>query len=274
MFILAEDILANLSFVLANQRVSCLNDELRRTVVLLQFKEARALRVLLLEIEDIVDIGTSETIDALRIVANHTYTTMFLCQLQHNSLLRIVRVLILVDQHIVETLYVLLTDILMLMKQLISLHQQVVEIHGVSLSATLRVPIIYISHLRTLLLDIVCRPRAGLVGTRHQQMVLGHRDTVGHTGRLVNLVIELHLFDNVLDKRTRIGLIINREIAVKAYDLSFSAKNTCKDRVECAHLQTLSPLLPHKASYAFLHLTGSLVGKGQRQDVPRLIALF
>ena len=274
LFVLAEDILANLSFVLANQRVSCLNDELRRTVVLLQFKEACALRVLLLEIEDIVDIGTSEAIDALRIVANHTYTTMLLCQLQHDSLLRIVRVLILVDQHIVESFYVLLTDILMLMKQQIGLHQQVVEIHGVSLSATLRIPIIYISHLRTLLLDIVCRPRAGLVGTRHQQMVLGHRNTVGHTGRLVNLVIELHLFDNVLDKRTRIRLVVNGKITVEADDVGFCSQNTCKDGVECAHLQTLSPLLPHKASNTLFHLTSSLVGKGQCQDVPRLIALF
>ena len=162
----------------------------------------------------------------------------------------------------------------MLMEQQIGLHQQVVKIHGVSLSATLRIPIIYISHLRTLLLNIVCSPRAGLVGTGHQQVVLSHRYTVGHTGRLVNLVVKLHLLDNVLDKRTRISLIINREIAVKADDVGFCPQNTCKDGVECAHLQTLSPLLPHKAAYAFLHLTGSLVGKGQRQDVPRLIALF
>ena len=81
LFVLAEDILANLSFVLAYQRVSSLNDELRRTVVLLQFKEACTLLILFLEIKDIVNVGTSKTIDALRIVANHAYTPMLLCQL-------------------------------------------------------------------------------------------------------------------------------------------------------------------------------------------------
>ena len=131
---------------------------MRRTVVLLQFKETRTLRILLLEVKDIVYVGATKTIDALCIVANHTYTTMLLCQLQDYFLLRIVRILILVDQHIAESLCVLLAYILMLMKQQIGLHQQVVEIHSVCLSATFRIPIIYISHLWTLLLHIVRSP--------------------------------------------------------------------------------------------------------------------
>ena len=105
-------------------------------------------------------------------------------------------------------------------------------------------------------------------------MVLSHRYTVGHAGRLIYLVVKLHLFDNVLDKRARISLIINRKIRVKADDLSFRSENTCKDRVERTHLQALSPLLPHKPTDTFFHLASSLVGKGQRQDVPRLIALL
>ena len=116
LLVLTEHILVYLSLVLAYQTIGCLYDELCRTVVLLQFKETRTL-ILLLEIEDVIDIGTTETVDALCIVSHHTDTSVLAGQLQDNLLLSVVRILILIDQHIAETLHIFLTDVLMVLKQ-------------------------------------------------------------------------------------------------------------------------------------------------------------
>ena len=122
LLILAEHILVYLSFVLAYQAIGSLHDKLRGTVVLLQLKEARTL-ILLLEIEDVIDIGTTETVDALCIVSHHTDTSVLAGQLQDDLLLGVVRILILIDQHIAETLHIFLADILMVLKQQEGLHQ-------------------------------------------------------------------------------------------------------------------------------------------------------
>ena len=159
LFILAEHILVNLSLILAYQAIGSLHDELCRAIVLLQLKEARTL-IHLLEVEDIVDIGTTKAVDALCIVTHHAHTTMLIRQLQDNLLLGVVGVLVLVDQHIAETLYIFLADVLVTLKQQEGLHQQVVKVHGVGLTTALYVPIIYMCHLRTFLLCIVSSPRA------------------------------------------------------------------------------------------------------------------
>ena len=201
LFVLAEHILVNLAGVLANQTVCRLHDKLRRTIVLLQFEELR-IGILLLKIQDIVDVGTTEAIDALCVVAHHTDTTSLLCQLQHDFLLSEVRILVLVDQDVLETLYVFLAYILMVLEQQPRLHQQVVEVHRIGLTTTLHVPIIYIGDLGALLLSIVCRPRTDLILLWQQQVVLRHRDAVSHRSGLIHLLVELQLLDDVLHQRT------------------------------------------------------------------------
>ena len=62
---------------------------------------------------------------------------MFLGQLQHDLLLRVVRVLILIDEYILKSLLVFLAHGLMVVKQTIGQHQQIVEIHRIRLSASL-----------------------------------------------------------------------------------------------------------------------------------------
>ena len=38
--------------------------------------------------------------------------------------------------------------------------------------------------------------------------------------------------------------------------------------MEGTHLQAYGPILPYQSAYALLHFTRSLVGKGQRKNVP------
>ena len=81
LLVFAEHVLSYLPFILANQRVSSFYDKLCRTVVLFKFKETRTLRILLLEVENVIDIGPAERIDTLCIVTNHTDAPMLLCKL-------------------------------------------------------------------------------------------------------------------------------------------------------------------------------------------------
>ena len=179
LLILAEYILTNLSLILAYQAIGSLYNELCRAVVLLQLIQLRTL-IHLLEVEDIVDVSTTEAVDTLCIVAHHTHMTVLLCQLQDNLLLGVVGILVLIYQHVAETLHILLADVLMMFEQQEGLHQQVVKVHCVSLATALYVPIIYMCHLRTLLLCVVSRPRALHILLWQQQVVLRHRDTVSH----------------------------------------------------------------------------------------------
>ena len=78
LLILTEHILMNLPFILSYQAVCSLHNQLCRAIVLFQLIQFCIL-VLLLEIQDIVNISSSETIDALGIIAHHTYATMFMC---------------------------------------------------------------------------------------------------------------------------------------------------------------------------------------------------
>ena len=129
---------------------------------------------MLLEVQDIIDVSTSETIDALCIIANHTHPSVLFSQQQYDGLLSKVCILILVHQYITETLYVFLSDVLMILEQHKCLYQQIIEVHRISLTTTLRVPIIYLGNHWTFMLGIVSSPRAGGILLRQQQVVLSH----------------------------------------------------------------------------------------------------
>ena len=208
MLILREHILRNLPFISLNQRVRRLHYQLRRTVILLQLKELR-IRILTLEVQDIVDVRTTERINTLCIIAHHTHLLTFFRQLIDDGLLGKVRVLILIHQHKMELLYIFLADILVILEQYPCLNEQIVEVHRIRLSTAFRVPCIYSTHLRPLLTRIIPRPCTLCVSLRQQQVILRHRDTICHRGRLIYFIIESHLLDDRLHQRARVTLVVD-----------------------------------------------------------------
>ena len=96
---------------------------------------------------------------------------------------------------------------------------------------------------------------------REYQMILRYRNAVGDRSRLIDFIIEPHLLNDSLHQRTGICLVVYSEIRLKTESISLRAQDTCEDRVECSHLQIAYTLVAHQASYALLHLAGSLIGK-------------
>ena len=183
--IFAIYILLDLVAVKLNQTVGCLHDGLSRTVVLFQLEETCSLQLLLI-IQNIVDIGTTETVDTLRIITHSTYPQLLLAQLHHDRHLHMVGVLILIYQDIIEAGCIFLSDFFMFSEQLMSQHQQIIKIHGICLSAALHVSHEYLSqfrHLRTLVL-LKDSSITG-IGFGTHQVVLSHRNSGMNSSRLV-----------------------------------------------------------------------------------------
>ena len=56
--------------------------------------------------------------------------------------------------------------------------------------------------------------------------------------------------------------------------LRFGTKNTGEYGMESPHPQITCPLHTYLAGNTLFHLTGCLIGKGQREDVPRIVTVL
>ena len=113
-----------------DHRVRGIQHVLCRAVILLQFHNLSIL-VDALEIQYIADIRTSEFIYGLIIITDYAEIPVFVRQQPYKLELCHVRVLILVDHDVAETLLVILEYLLMRVEQLDSLHEQIVKIECV-----------------------------------------------------------------------------------------------------------------------------------------------
>ena len=162
----------------------------------------------------------------------------------------------------------------MVLQQHIGIYQQVVKVHSIRLFTTLTIPYIYILQRRTLMLCIIRRPGTLRISLWKQQVILCHRDTVGYRGRLIYFIVQLHLLDNALHQRTRITLVINREVRLEIQCGSLRSQYPCENRMEGTHLKITGTLRPYQSADTLLHLPCCLIGKCQREDIPGIHPLL
>ena len=273
-FFFREYFFPNLTFILFDQTVGSTDDGLRRTIILLQFKDFRV-RINLREIKDIINIRSTERVNTLRIIAYHTNTLIFFRQLKYNAMLGIIRILILVHQHITELLPITGQHFRKVAEQNIRIHQQIIEIHSSRLTASFPVTGIYFTDSRHFGCHIsFIRFFVGGISRRRNQMVFGTRNAGLHHPRLICLFVQSHLLDDGTDQTFTIRRIINGKLGSESDILCFGTENAGKDGMEGTHPQITCPLHAHLTGYTFFHLTRRLIGKGQCEDVPRLIAVF
>ena len=86
---------------MCDDRVGCIHYIPGRAVIALQAYDL-ALRVVLLEVQDILDLRSAEGIDGLAVVAHDAQVVVRRGQFLENQVLRIVGVLILVHKNIIE----------------------------------------------------------------------------------------------------------------------------------------------------------------------------
>ena len=162
--------------VALDDRVGGIHDGLRRAVVLLELKGLRR-GVVLAEGEDVLNLRATERVDTLGIVAHHAHPAVLHREAADDDILRIVGVLILIHEDVLELLLILRQHLGAVAQQDVGLQQQVIEIHRticLAAAAILHIDIAELGHLQLPVLGGKACVRH--IGTRGHKGVLGIGD--------------------------------------------------------------------------------------------------
>ena len=245
--------------VVGDDRVGRVEDHLRAAVVLVEHDRGDVLEHLL-ELGDVAHVGAAPPIDRLVPVADDGDLAVVGGEEQGDLVLRHVRVLVLVDQDVLEPALVLLQDLGVLAEQLDDLHQQVVEVHR---PGRLQARLVLDVDLAVLALE-----RVGGLGhrlLRADQLVLPQADPVVNASWREPLRVEAQVTDDVAGEALGVGGVVDAEVARVAERLGLGPQDAHAGGVERAHPHRLDDR-PDQRLDAVAHLLGGLVGERDRQD--------
>ena len=245
--------------VLADHRGSRVQDHLRRAVVLFQLDDFGFGKVVL-EIEDVLQVGAAPFIDGLIGVANHRQVPVDLGQPLDQQVLGTVRVLVFVDHHEPELVCVIAAGRLRGLEELDGFQQQVVEVQGVGVLQRLQVSLVDLGNL------LVAKVPLAAQRVRPFHPVPGVADPRQRHARRDQLVVDPELALCLLDDRDLIGRVVNHEITRQPDLRRFPPQQPRAQRVERgepdpAGIGSDQPLDP------LPHLLRRLVGERHRKDL-------
>ena len=116
--------------------------------------------------------------------------------------------------------------------------------------------------------------RIGEVSAGGHQRVFGKRNTRRKPRRLVFVFVEVQFADNGFQQVAAVRGFVDGERLRIAYPFGVLAQNPRENRVERAHPDEAAAVVGQHGGNARAHLLGSLVRKGEGQNVVRLDPLF
>ena len=241
---------------------------------MLEFVEGK-IRVVLLEVEDVLDVGAAETVNRLRIVTDHTEVLTQGRELLDDEVLGEVGVLVLVHQDVRELVLVLQKQIGEIPQQHVHLEQEVVEVHGLRPKTPVLISAVNLRDARPAGL-VVFRHDLGMVGVPAgvDEVVFGVADPGLDASGLVDLVVHAQAFDDVLDECPAVLGVVNGEVARVVDSLALHAEDAGKNAVERPHPNVAGLAFTDNSPNALLHLARRLVGERQRQNGERVHAFL
>ena len=269
---LAPEPLGLAALVVADHRVGGVEDRLGGAVVLLE-QDRGGVREVLLEVHDVADVGAAERVDRLVRVTDHHQLGgldplaagagllhLVGAELVDEGVLRVVGVLVLVDEHVAEAAAVDLAHLRERLEQVHRGHDQVVEVERVGVAQP---PLVELVGGGVRLLDVVAGVLLGLVGVAELVLLVG--DPVEDRPRLVALRVEVEVLADQRHQPLGVGGVVDREARLEPELVDLLAEDPHAGGVErrdphdpgALADQVLDPLL---------HLGGGLVGEGDRQD--------
>ncbi|GHJ05896.1 hypothetical protein TPA0907_02630 [Micromonospora humidisoli] len=248
-----------------DHRVGRVEDGLGGAVVLLQ-QDGAGVGEVPLELQDVADSRAPERVDRLVGVADHAQLGRGEPlgagdQLLDQGVLRVVGVLVLVDQDVPESAAVALRDVRMRLEQVHRRHDQVVEVQRVRLPQPPLVERVRLGQ----------RPLVGARGPAGELLRVGQLVLqVGHLGGQppgrVALRVEIQFPGDQLHQPAGVVGVVDGEGRLQAGVLVLGAQNAHAGGVERRH--------PHQpgartdqVGHPLLHLPGGLVGKSDRDDL-------
>ena len=245
--------------------VGRLEDGVRGAVVLLERDHLGAGEVAL-EVEDVANVRAAEAVDGLVRVPDGEHVAVLLGQQLQQPVLRVVRVLVLVDEHVAERLLPLVTRLREALQHLHREHEQVVEVDGIGAMQRALVEVVHLGH------------RLVPEGADAAQVLLGCHQRVLRVGDLrvdapgcEPLRVLAELLEAVLHDTHLVGLVVDRERRLVAEPLRLAAQHAAARGVEGEDPDRARRRSEH-ALQPLAHLAGRLVGERDREDLVRLHA--
>ena len=249
--------------VLLDQLVRGAQDRVRRAVVLLERDDLRPGEVLL-ELEDVADVRGPEAVDRLILVPDGADVPVLAAQELQESVLRVVRVLVLVDEDVAERLAPALERLGEALEDLHGEHEHVVEVDGVR---GVEAALVQLVGLRDRLIPEGRDPRRVLLG--RDELVLRAGDLRVDASRREPLRILPELLEARLDESHLVLVVVDREAGRVAQPLRLAAQHPAAGRVEGEDPDRARRLAEH-ALEPLAHLPRRLVRERDREDLVRL----
>ena len=235
---------------------------LGRAVILLELDDA-CLGIGLVEIKNIFDGCATEAVYALVIVTNDHYVSVFIGKELGEDELRIVGILILVNEDVSELALVVLTHLVVSFEKLDGLHYYIVEVDGVVLHQLFLIELIYSYYITVSRIGLY----VDIVGTLERVLC----DAYCITDRLGRkaLFIDSKLLHAYRYHTLFIVGIVYREAVLIAEAIAVLAKYAQADRVEGARPDRISSIgIVKRHTESVLYLLCRLVGEGDGEKIP------
>ena len=180
---------------------------------------------------------------------------------EHHLVLGLVRVLVLVDEDVLEALAVVLEDVGVLAEELDGVREQVVEVHRPGLQEA---GLVLGVDVGVFAVEDVLGPSLRFLGI--DEFVLPEADDGVHATGRESLRVETEVADDVAGEPVRVGRVVDRELARVAEQVAVGAQDAHARRVERRHPHGLHDRADERAD-PLAHLGGCLVGEGDREDL-------
>ena len=218
----------------------------------------------MLELHDVADVRPSERVNGLVRIAHDEKVLVLFGQELEQPVLRVVRVLVLVDEDVAEGVAPLLSRLGEVLEHPDGQEEHVVEVDGVRGEEP---PLVEVVRVRDRLVVEGRDPRAVLLG--RDEIVLRGRDLRVDAARDEALRVALELLEDGLREADLVGLVVDREVRAIAEPGRLTAEDAAAggmegqdpDRAGDAAEHVLEPLA---------HLAGGLVRERDREDLLRL----
>ena len=254
--------------VVRNHRIRCVQNILRRPVILLQPNHI-GIRIDLLKIQNIPDIRSAEFVNRLIVVSHDAEISGACCQHPHNFELRLVGILVLIHHDVAEPVLVIPKNILSGRKQLHRLHQKIVKIQCVIGDKLLFILRIYLS-------DPLFLETGGMrfLKTMCILQIIFRLRNRRHDGTLPELLgVDVHSPADLSDQCLLIIRIIDGKITVVSDLINMSSQDAHAHRVKGRNPDALRAKADQLV-HTLPHLACRLVGEGDRQYIPGIYAAF
>ncbi len=250
--------------IVLDQMICRIKNHGRRAVILFH-ADRPGFRIIRLKIQDIFDIGPAPRVNGLVRIPDHGDLTPRRSKKLHKTVLRVVRVLVFVDQNVLETVLPGLKNRRHSVKKCDGLHDQIAEITCLEFFHLLFVEFVDLSH--GILIKVL-----GLFGIlkRRQEIILRTLDLLAHAFGMDFFFIKTELFDAVLDDLQLVVFVVDDEVGLDLDRGAVVAENTKAGGMESAHPNPLGD----KLFDAVAHFGRGLIRKGHAENMERQNALL